>query len=444
MIGDHLSKEQHDVVLLQEVWSEGDFLFLKKKLGGTHPFSYYFKSGFFGSGLAVFSRHTIHDAFLYKYSLNGYPYMVRILKNKILLKSAKCRNVDVYYNNFDIKAELVCQAHHGDWFGGKAVGKVLLKISGLMVHVFVTHLHAEYCREQDSYLPHRVVQAWELQNFIQHTCAGADVVILGGDLNMHPGDLGMRLLRSATGLQDCFTETGTFDGCEQGFTHVMDNPFTNKQGLIPLGGGIRIDYVFFKGSRKVDVRCESLSTTKGVVPPGQPFPYSDHEALSADLFLCPSEEGKGDSTQEKDNTAGKLSELVNIVTEARTEVKVGVHCAKRMRYTAARTVIMGLVLLILEIAIAAVPCLALGADQPFPKTTFYLLGALCFAVLLSTTLLYILYSMEVKALQETEDQMRLVVGSLHERLREFPKAVCKGHSQKKYDRQDPATLEPDQ
>lgn len=33
-------------------------------------------SGFFGSGLAVFSRHRIHDVFLYKYSLNGYPYMV--------------------------------------------------------------------------------------------------------------------------------------------------------------------------------------------------------------------------------------------------------------------------------------------------------------------------------------------------------------------------------
>ncbi|KAL7891729.1 hypothetical protein AOLI_G00012050 [Acnodon oligacanthus] len=408
MIGDLLSKEQHDVALLQEVWSEKDFHFLKKKLGVTHPYSHYFKSGFFGSGLAVFSKHRIHDAFLYKYTLNGYPYM----------------------------------AHHGDWFGGKAVGKVLLNISGLAIHVFVTHLHAEYCREPDSYLPHRVVQAWELQNFIRHTSAGADVVILGGDLNMHPTDLGIRLLQSYTGLKDCYNETASFDGCEQGFTHITDNPFTHKQELIPFGGGIRIDYVFFKGSKSVDVSCESLSTTKGPVP-GQPFPYSDHEALSTELELHPSEDLKGYSDQEKDCTADKLSELVNIVTEARTEVKVGLHCAERMRYTAARTGIMGLALLLLELAIAAVPCFALGTEQPFPKASFYLLGALCFTILFCTTLLYIFYSMEVKALQGAEDQMRLALGSLQERLKVFPKGKYEGRSQTEPDSRDPSTLEPD-
>lgn len=37
-----------------------------------------------------------------------------------------------------------------------------------------------------------------------------------------------------------------FQGCEQGFTHISDNPFTNPHELIPLGGGIRIDYILFK------------------------------------------------------------------------------------------------------------------------------------------------------------------------------------------------------
>ncbi|XP_062852753.1 sphingomyelin phosphodiesterase 2 [Trichomycterus rosablanca] len=383
MIGDLLSREQHDVVLLQEVWSEKDFNFLKTKLGSTHQYSYYFKSGFFGSGLAVFSRHRIHDVFLYKYSLNGYPYM----------------------------------AHHGDWFGGKAVGKVLLNISGLKVHVYVTHLHAEYSREQDSYLPHRVVQAWDLQHFIRHTSAGADVVILGGDLNMHPEDLGIRLLRSYTGLSDSFKETKSFDGCEQGFTHITENLFTHTPELIPFGGGVRIDYIFFKGTKRANVSCESLSTTKGSVP-GHPFPYSDHEALNAELLLSPLEEEKEDSTRKNECTADKLSDLINTVTEARTEVKVGLHCAERMRYTAARTGIMGLALLLLELAIAAVPCFSLGAEQPFPKASFYLLGALCFAILLSALLLYIFYGMEVKSLQGAEDQMRLAVGSLQERLKE--------------------------
>lgn len=68
MIGDMLSNEEHDIVLLQEVnvlyrnpainlylmcadvkcfllkvWSEKDFLSLKKKLASSHPHSHYFK-----------------------------------------------------------------------------------------------------------------------------------------------------------------------------------------------------------------------------------------------------------------------------------------------------------------------------------------------------------------------------------------------------------------
>lgn len=48
---------------------------------------------------------------------------------------------------------------------------------------------------------------------LSHTSAGADVVIVGGDLNMHPQDLGNRLLRAYTGLQDSYLETAKFDVC---------------------------------------------------------------------------------------------------------------------------------------------------------------------------------------------------------------------------------------
>ncbi|XP_062262786.1 sphingomyelin phosphodiesterase 2 [Platichthys flesus] len=385
MIGDMLCREEHDIVLLQEVWSEKDYMSLKKKLACSHPHSHYFKSGVIGSGLALFSKHRIHDTFLYRYSLNGYPYM----------------------------------AHHGDWFGGKAVGMAVIGIGDLTANVYVTHLHAEYCREKDSYLPHRVVQAWELQQFVRHTSAGADVVILGGDLNLHPQDLGNRLLKSYTGLRDSYLETAKFDGCEDGITLIADNPFTNKKDLVPFEKGIRIDYILFKGSSKTDVFCDSMSTSKGSVP-DQPFPYSDHETLTAELRLeSHTPPGTGRDKSLKDSATGKLAELVDIVTEARTEVKVGLHCAERMRYTAKRTGVMGVALLLLELAIAAVPWLALGAQQPFPSTSFYLLAGLCFAILLTTTMLYIFYTMEVKSLQGAEDQMRLAVGSLQEGLRGF-------------------------
>ncbi|KAM3877759.1 sphingomyelin phosphodiesterase 2-like [Diretmus argenteus] len=411
MIGDLLCKEQHDIVLLQEVWSEKDYLSLKKKLACSHPHSHYFKSGVIGSGLAVFSKHRIHDAFLYRYSLNGYPYM----------------------------------AHHGDWFGGKAVGMAILNIGRLTAHVYVTHLHAEYCREKDSYLPHRVVQAWELQQFIRHTSGGADVVILGGDLNMHPQDLGNRLLKTYTGLRDSYLETAKFDGCEDGITLIADNPFICKKELIPFEKGIRIDYILFKGSSKVDIKCESMSTTKGSVP-DHPFPYSDHEALTAEMRLDPLSQTETQSdkqTREQDSAAGKVAELVDIVTEARTEVKVGLHCAERMRYTATRTGVMGLALLLLELAIAAVPWLALGAEQPFPRASFYLLGVLCFAILLTTFLLYIFYTMEVKALQGAEDQMRLAVGSLQEKLRGFPLAQPGNAQRRPPEGHEPSATEPE-
>ncbi|XP_036007297.1 sphingomyelin phosphodiesterase 2 isoform X2 [Fundulus heteroclitus] len=409
MIGQMLCKEQHDIVLLQEVWSEKDFLYLKTKLASTHPHSHYFKSGVIGSGLAIFSKHRIHDTFLYRYSLNGYPYM----------------------------------AHHGDWFGGKAVGMAVLNLAGLTANVYVTHLHAEYSREKDSYLSHRVVQAWELQQFIRHTSTGADVVIVGGDLNMHPQDLGCRLLMSYTGLRDCYVETAKFDGCENGMTLIADNPFISKNELIPFEKGIRIDYILFKGSSKASVYCDFMSTTKGSVP-GHALPYSDHEALTAELRLeshIPAQTGS-DKTQ--DTPAEKLAELVDTLTEARTEVKVGLHCAERMRYTAARTGVMGLALLFLELAIAAVPCFALGAEQPFPRISFYLLAALCFAILLTTFLLYIFYTMELKSLQGAEDQMRLAVGSLQEKLRGFPVAQPHNVPLRSPEGQQPSALDPEE
>ncbi|XP_026022787.1 sphingomyelin phosphodiesterase 2 [Astatotilapia calliptera] len=412
MIGEMLYKEQHDIVLLQEVWSEKDYLFLKKKLASCHPHSHYFRSGVIGSGLAIFSKHRIRDTFLYRYSLNGYPYM----------------------------------AHHGDWFGGKAVGMAILNLGSLTANVYVTHLHAEYSREKDSYLPHRVVQAWELQQFIRHTSAGADVVIVGGDLNMHPQDLGNRLLRAYTGLQDSYLETAKFDGCENGMTLIADNPFISKKELVPFEKGIRIDYILFKGSSKADVHCDSMSTTKGSVP-NHPFPYSDHEALTAELRLephTPAETGSDRKLKNKDSTTGKLAELVDIVTEARTEVKVGLHCAERMRYTAARTGVMGLALLFLELVIAAVPYLALGAEQPFPRTSFYLLAVLCFAILLTTSMLYIFYTMELKSLQGAEDQMRLGIGSLQEKLKGFCLAQLHNPSGRPPEVQEPSAFEPEE
>ncbi|XP_053099481.1 sphingomyelin phosphodiesterase 2 isoform X2 [Hemicordylus capensis] len=376
LIGDVLNKEGFDVALFQEVWSERDYWALKNKLSARYPSSHYFKSGVIGSGLCIFSKHQILDTFLYQYSVNGYPYMLQ----------------------------------HGDWFGGKSVGLVVLKIQGVVFNIYATHLHAEYCREKDAYLPHRVVQAWELGQFIQHTSKGADVMLLGGDLNMHPEDVGIRLLQAWAGLQDSFVAAEKVEGCEDGCTLVPANCFTNKKELQCYPQGIRIDYIFYKSLPQYKVRCNSHVTTTGTAP-GKDIPYSDHEAVTAILSLYKRESDKvlNHPTVEPG--------LVDILNEARIEVRVGLHSAERQRYSCGRMAVLALLLLLMQGAMGLSSMFGGALQQPFPKFSFSLLGLLAIVVLLFSAVLYLFHTIEVKMLQGTEEQMRL------QRPTQIPKVV---------------------
>lgn len=61
-----------------------------------------------------------------------------------------------------------------------------------LVFSFLQQLHAEYNRNCDEYLAHRVLQAYDTAQFIQLTSGKADLVVLAGDLNTEPGDLAYR------------------------------------------------------------------------------------------------------------------------------------------------------------------------------------------------------------------------------------------------------------
>ncbi|NXA18549.1 NSMA phosphodiesterase, partial [Ibidorhyncha struthersii] len=374
LIGDALRRDGFDLALLQEVWSEQDYSDLKVKLGGCYPFSHYFRSGVIGSGLCVFSRFPILDTLLYQYSLNGYPYMVR--------------------------AGWVCEeprSRAGGGMGGH--GPFALPSC---------QLHAEYCREKDAYLPHRLVQAWELAQFIRHTSKAADVVLLGGDLNMHPEDVGIRLLRGWTGLRDAFAEAARFEGCEDGCTLVPNNCFTVKSELLPFPLGIRIDYILYKAVSSFTVKCEELKTTTGTAP-GMDIPFSDHEAVMATLHIRRQGQAAGDTLDTAEPT------LADVVTEARTEVGVGLRAAQRQRYSTGRMAVLALLLLLLQAAAALGALAGLAAGQPFPKLSFSLLAFLAIGVLLLATGLHLFHTMEVKMLQGTEEQMRMALRALQER-----------------------------
>ncbi|XP_026720177.1 sphingomyelin phosphodiesterase 2 [Athene cunicularia] len=269
-------------------------------------------------------------------------------------------------------------------------------------------LHAEYCREKDAYLPHRLVQAWELAQFIRHTSKAADVVLLGGDLNMHPEDVGIRLLRGWTGLRDAFAEAAHFEGCEDGCTLIPNNCFTVKSELLPFPLGIRIDYILYKAVSSFTVKCEELKTTTGPAP-GMDIPFSDHEAVMATLHI----QRQGRSAGATLGTAEPT--LVDVVTEARTEVGVGLRAARQQRYSTGRMAVLALLLLLLQ-ALAVLGALAgLAAGQPFPKLSFSLLAFLAIGVLLLATGLHLFHTMEVKMLQGTEEQMRMALRALQER-----------------------------
>lgn len=166
----------------------------------------------FGSGLCIFSKHPIAETFQNRYSLNGYAHKVQ----------------------------------HGDWFGGKAVGLAQILVDDFRINVYVTHVsltyfpglfiipckflgvvpahetdhenvsqrclnalllvfqtHADYTDIVHTlYSPQRVLQAYELSQFVKLTSQACDAVIVGGDFNFRPEDLGYKLVLSNGNLMD--------------------------------------------------------------------------------------------------------------------------------------------------------------------------------------------------------------------------------------------------
>ncbi|CAJ0930012.1 unnamed protein product, partial [Mesorhabditis belari] len=253
-LADALLKGEYDVIGLQELWSEYDYLDLAERVQAAYPFSHYFHSGFTGSGVAVISKYPIVSTLMHRYSLNGFAHHI----------------------------------HRGDWFGGKVVGMVELEIGELRVNFYATHLHAEYNRLNDLYLPHRLAQSFELSQFVRHTSRGADFVILCGDMNMEPDDLGLRLLMSNTKLHDAwriFNEGhGQVDTPTSERTSLVrrtgmtcdrpDNYYTSPLMRRECPDGKRIDYMFYKSGR-MHGHLEDSGICFNKIP-NEELNYSDH------------------------------------------------------------------------------------------------------------------------------------------------------------------------
>lgn len=53
-------------------------------------------------------------------------------------------------------------------------------------------MHAEYNREKDDYMTHRVTQAFDTAQFIESTRGDSVLQVLAGDLNTEKGDIAHR------------------------------------------------------------------------------------------------------------------------------------------------------------------------------------------------------------------------------------------------------------
>ncbi|KAL6733059.1 hypothetical protein Aduo_003746 [Ancylostoma duodenale] len=255
--------EEFDIVGLQEVWSETDYLDMVDRLSGSFRFHHYFHSGFTGSGVCVFSRHPIVSTLTHRYSLNGFAHHI----------------------------------HRGDWFGGKVVGLAELEVGEIRVNFYATHLHAEYDRENDLYLPHRTSQSFELSQFIRHTAHGADVVIVTGDFNMEPDDLGFRLILSQARLLDAWrlanpstpsdnVSTRSFSQCrgvDRGGTCDRPDNCYSSQRFREHDESKRIDYILFKNGR-MSVTLKKCEITMNKIP-DENINYSDHVGLQAHFII---------------------------------------------------------------------------------------------------------------------------------------------------------------
>lgn len=100
---------------------------------------------------------------------------------------------------------------------------------------------------------------------------------------------------------------------------------------------------------------------------------------------------------------------MDVVTEACAVVKEGLCQTEALRDKAMCLTFSGLLLLLLPLVMAFLPC-------SFSFSTVGVLGAVCISLLLSGALLYLLFTTHIKVLKETEDQMMLTSNDLQTKL----------------------------
>ena len=83
-------------------------------------------------------------------------------------------------------------------------------------------LHALYApsldQAADELLPHRLVQAFDLSEFVRHTSSGSDLTLVMGDINTQAESMCGQVIKSNAGLTDAWEVRGNKDDVS---THMI-------------------------------------------------------------------------------------------------------------------------------------------------------------------------------------------------------------------------------
>jgi len=208
-IGRKFVELKPDLIGFQEAFYEGDRSILLNQLKKAGlVYSQYFRSGFMGSGLLVVSRFPIEEVFFRRFSARGKFYKV----------------------------------WHGDWWAGKGIGLVRVRLPGNNGHLdfFNTHAHADY--GNDEYKNVILSNLKECAVFINENSTKISPAICTGDFNSRLGSIQNKTLVQDAKLLRLMAIDSAIDhiwGQENsrcGFNVLETVPI---QGTINVGGKAR-------------------------------------------------------------------------------------------------------------------------------------------------------------------------------------------------------------
>lgn len=302
-IAEKFAQSDYDIISLQEVWSEYDYKKIKERISSQFPFSHYFYSGVVGSGLCIFSRHKIISTFFHHWSVNGYVHKIQ----------------------------------HGDWFGGKGVGLCKIKVQDHVVNFYLAHvsfvkffgnllkskiffqLHAEYDKNCDDYMTHRVIQAFDTAQFLENTRGDCSLQVLAGDLNTEPGDLAYRVLLSTSKMKDAFQQNpSAFSGTHE----YAYNTYSSGELSTKKPEGIRIDYILFREHRNVECEIEEYELPLMDKIPDLNISYSDHEAVHARINIKRSKFAQSEVASNHSMIQENIKNLKECITTCNNSLKM--------------------------------------------------------------------------------------------------------------------------